>query len=412
MSRDFFINRKPSATNCGYKNNVKTLILHIKLKNMKKIVLSLAAVFMAAIAGNQLSAQILQGTTTVSAANNMAITVTVNTNTNMVDITTTGPNGVWFGYGFGGSSMTNRYTHITEGSGSLTERKLGNHTSGSLLAASILSSSTAVNAGVRTNMISQNRVGSSSDYFTFPNTPGSFVIIWAKGNGSSLSQHSSSNRGSSMITLVDVCNIPTTVLNSVSACGGDSVMIFGEYKSAAGVYLDTMATALGCDSVLSQELIINAIDTSVTAISNGLTANHAGANATFEWIDCFTNIVVAGQTSQTLMAPTSSEYRVVITDGGCVDSSACKNVTLFSIDEFALTGVKMYPNPATSTISVELQNAAPHQISVFNSFGQKLMDEVSSQTKTALSISNLPIGVYFVEVVQGNKVFRQKIVKQ
>jgi hypothetical protein len=121
---------------------------------------------------------------------------------------------------------------------------------------------------------------------------------------------------------------------------------------------------------------------------------------------------VPGATGQTLIAPNSSSYRVVITDGSCIDSSSCKGVVLFSVDELALTGVSVYPNPATNSISVDLQNGAPHQISIFNSFGQKLVEENSEQEKTMIQLANMAAGVYYIEVFQGNKVFRQKIVKQ
>ena len=305
-------------------------------------------------------AQILQGTTTVNAANNMVITVTVNTQTDVVDITATGPNGAWFGYGFGGSSMTNTYSMITDGSGLIVERKLGNHTSGSLLTSSFSSTSTALNGGLRTTMASRNRVGANSSYFTFPNTAGTFTIIWAKGSGPSLNTHLSNNRGTAIITLTD-------------------------------------CTAL--------------IDTSVTPVSNGLTANHTGPSVSYQWIDCLTNTPVVGATNQTLVAPSSSNYRVKITDGGCVDSSGCSNVVLFAIDEFALNGVKLYPNPATNSFTVEVVNAAPYKVSLLNSVGQVIFIEEGSQSKTTLHIEDLTPGIYMVEVLQSGKIFRQKLVK-
>jgi hypothetical protein len=97
---------------------------------MKKQLSFFASSIVVCLLSQTISAQVLQGTTTVSGANNMTITVTVNTSTDVVDITCTGPSSQWYGYGFGGASMTNRYTLIVEGSGSITERKLGNHTSG------------------------------------------------------------------------------------------------------------------------------------------------------------------------------------------------------------------------------------------------------------------------------------------
>jgi hypothetical protein len=376
---------------------------------MKKQLSFFASSIVVCLLSQTISAQVLQGTTTVSGANNMTITVTVNTSTDVVDITCTGPSSQWYGYGFGGASMTNRYTLIVEGSGSITERKLGNHTSGSLLGSSFLASTSSVAGSVRTTTVSRNRVGASADYFTFPNTAGSFTIIWAKGNGSALSQHASNSRGSALISLVDVCNLPITTLPNLTVCNGDSTQIFGQFQNTPGIYMDTLTTPLGCDSIVSQELI-NTIDTSVTQIPNGLMANQA--NATYQWIDCAMNTIVQGANMQTLQAPNSSDFRVIISLAGCVDTSDCINVTLFSIDELLLRGVKIYPNPATNYVSVEVQNGGLHQISVFNALGQKLIDELSSEVKTSIEVSSLAVGIYYVEVVQADKVYRQKVIKQ
>lgn len=46
-------------------------------------------------------------------------------------------------------------------------------------------------------------------------------------------------------------------LPAVIICGNDSSLIFGMYQSIAGLYYDTLASTLGCDSILVQELRID-----------------------------------------------------------------------------------------------------------------------------------------------------------
>ena len=65
--------------------------------------------------------------------------------------------------------------------------------------------------------------------------------------------------------------------------------------------------------------------------------------------------------------------------------------------EIAAQNVKMFPNPATNNLTVQLENAAAQRLSVFNSTGQLVLD------KTIFSLQNIDIqsfasGVYFVKV--------------
>ena len=53
-------------------------------------------------------------------------------------LTISGPADVWFGVGFGASTMNDKpYAIIVDGNGEVTERKLENHGPGTLLANSI-----------------------------------------------------------------------------------------------------------------------------------------------------------------------------------------------------------------------------------------------------------------------------------
>ncbi|MCB9224361.1 MAG: T9SS type A sorting domain-containing protein [Crocinitomicaceae bacterium] len=49
-------------------------------------------------------------------------------------------------------------------------------------------------------------------------------------------------------------------LGSTQICQNDSVLIFNQYQSNAGVYYDTLQTIYGCDSILSKELIVHPLE--------------------------------------------------------------------------------------------------------------------------------------------------------
>jgi len=154
--------------------------------------------------------------------------------------------------GFGSTGMNGTYILLVNSNGTMAERKLGQYNGGSVLTSSIAYS--AVTAGTtRTAYIERSRIGASANHYTFPANGGSIPLIWAKG-GSSFGNHGNANRGIGSINLINQCNIPTTTLTPQSICFGDSVQIFGQWVSQPGTFLDTLATTIGCDSIVEQSV--------------------------------------------------------------------------------------------------------------------------------------------------------------
>lgn len=60
----------------------------------------------------------------------------------------------------------------------------------------------------------------------------------------------------------------------------------------------------------------------------------------------------------------------------------------------------MYPNPAKDVLTiVPAGTASPIQVSIFNQHGQKVLDKIISPSTTVIPISNLPKGVYFIQLI-------------
>ena len=212
---------------------------------MKHLVLSLSLLI-----GVPLQAQIYQGSAQLGTS--ISLDISLNTNADSVSIEFSGPSSGYYAVGFGATSMTNAYTIVVNANGTVAERKLGNHQGGNTLSSSI--SYNAVTAsGTRTAYIDRARAGTSGNHYTFSLNGGSINLIWAKG-GTSFGNHGNSNRGIASINLVDQCNLPITTLATQNICPGDSVQVFGQWVSQSGIYYDSLSTPIGCDSIVQQSV--------------------------------------------------------------------------------------------------------------------------------------------------------------
>jgi len=75
--------------------------------------------------------------------------------------------------------------------------------------------------------------------------------------------------------------------------------------------------------------------------------------------------------------------------------------------------IKLFPNPAGSTISIELAGKIENaDLSVMNLTGRVVLTRQITGTKTQLDISSLPGGVYFVRLTGDKTVQVGKFIKQ
>jgi len=138
-----------------------------------------------------------------------------------VTITMQGPSSDWFGVGFGATSMGNTYAIINEGNDDVTERKLGDHNSGSSLTDSFTSETNDVDGDVRTVTVVRSITGSDSDYYTFGTyaADDTLSLIWGTTSGSeTLTTHTSKGTGS--VTFVETTD-PDSAQCTLSATTAD-----------------------------------------------------------------------------------------------------------------------------------------------------------------------------------------------
>jgi len=156
---------------------------------------------------------------------------------------------------------------------------------------------------------------------------------------------------------------------------------------------------MGCDSIITINLTINTVDTSVTKTGIILTASVSGAN--YQWLDCNNGYaIIPGETNQSYTPAANGTYAVEITENTCVDTSACYLVTGVGIIEniFGLS-LNFYPNPTSGKVTVDLgKTYKVINVTVRNTLGQVVLTKTYKTTNQLSFEIDGAKGLYFVEI--------------
>jgi hypothetical protein len=199
----------------------------------------------------------------------------------------------------------------------------------------------------------------------------------------------------------------------VSICYGDSYSIGTSTYTEAGTYQDVVSATNFCDSTITTILSVELpVDKSITQSHSMLISNEE--NATYQWIDCSTNSIIAGETNQVYYAPVIGSYAVIVEKNGCTDTSACVYVSwiVANVEDLKLDqAVSIYPNPSNGEFSIHInQEIEDAKLLIYSTAGAIVQQK--SISNSSFQVNGLANGVYIVEISNGNGMTRKKIVIQ
>jgi len=196
--------------------------------------------------------------------------------------------------------------------------------------------------------------------------------------------------------------IPCSPLNSslnINACESYLWNVNNQTYNTAGTYSATIESINGCDSTITLNLSITNLVNTVNQSSNVLTATQSGA--TYSWVDCNnSNQPIAGATSQTYTATANGSYAVIVEQNGCTVTSNCVAITTVGLDDIKTDLFRVYPNPTSTVINVEMENAST--IRLFDVSG-KLLKELNGASIYSIDVTDLKPGMYMIESSEGAK---------
>ena len=178
---------------------------------------------------------------------------------------------------------------------------------------------------------------------------------------------------------------------------------------STGVYTDTIPNLAGCDSIITVDLNVTTLDTTVTLNGLELTANEADATG-YQWLDCDNgNAPIPGADQQSYLATASGNYAVELTLGNCTVVSDCFFVGSTSIPDRDAERISVWPNPSNGVVQIA-GIGEQDRLLVKDALGQEVPTQ---RTGARLVLPDATPGLYFLQVLRpdGRSVSRRFLVR-
>jgi len=215
----------------------------------------------------------------------------------------------------------------------------------------------------------------------------------------------------SILTLNLIVKPSSTGEINQTICNGAVYLFNGINRTTGGMYKDTFPNYLGCDSIVTLNLIVHSVDILVTQSGSTLSASLTGA--AYQWINCNNgNSAISGEINQSYTPTSNGSYAVVITEAGCKDTSACFYITNVGFnDGSAIINIAIYPNPAKQLFMIKSNNEEVHHLEVINDIGQIVLKREISMGIETIDISKLAAAMYVVNVksIKNEILFHEKL---
>lgn len=182
----------------------------------------------------------------------------------------------------------------------------------------------------------------------------------------------------------------------------------GQTYDSTGFYSQSLVNAQGCDSVLTLDLTIQNVDTSILKSGTQL---FAAVNTSYQWIQCNPYQVISGETNQSYNATANGSYACIVIQNGCTDTTNCVTVSGISgtNNTFLENSLKIYPNPSNGVFTFELNEQNYDTIEISNQLGETIMEIPVNAPRTIIRLTSQRGMFYYRVLNEGVVVGRGKI---
>ncbi len=224
------------------------------------------------------------------------------------------------------------------------------------------------------------------------------------------------------ITTSTCQTIEITVLSSPTDTQSVAICEGSNYTFPDGTTEDNITTsfshnsvfsaASGCDSTIVTEITVNAIDATLSVSGNTLSV--PAQDATYQWVDCATNLPIEEATNPTFTPSQSGEYAVIITMNDCSKTSNCESLTV--VGTLAPAREKqfdVYPNPMLTTLNVAIRNSYQEgSLALYHITGKQVYAQnLHGEHQLQIDVNDLVQGTYYLKVITDGVPAISKVVK-
>ncbi len=188
----------------------------------------------------------------------------------------------------------------------------------------------------------------------------------------------------------------------------------GQLYSNSGIYTDTLISSQECDSIVTLNLEITKIDTTVIDISTAegfVRLESKETDCNYQWIDCITNKPIPNENARIYSAKENGSYAVIIEKNDCIDTSQCITVTTIGVKENNITTkIYVYPNPNNGDFSINLGDLKNVNIKIVDLNGITIFRKTNANEiihKLQLSAKK---GIYTIEFRNKKSIEKHKLI--
>ncbi|MDB9838442.1 HYR domain-containing protein, partial [bacterium] len=252
-----------------------------------------------------------------------------------------------------------------------------------------------------------------------------YVYNWS--NGSITSQAQNLSLGSYWYEVTDTngCYKTDTVfidepnqligIDSVVACDSYTWIDGITYFTSNDTVITTISGQNGCDSLVTLNLTINKIDSTIVRLGSTIYAQ-TGYDS-YQWHECTSSgfVPLNNQTNDSIIITANGDYAAVITNEGCTDTSICMSINDIGYFEYTDITFSLFPNPTTGQIKIVQQGSSlsnnTYQLQLIDSRGRIMEGEKVNfrDNYILMDFQNYPSGVYHLILMNENGIFREQV---
>ncbi len=214
----------------------------------------------------------------------------------------------------------------------------------------------------------------------------------------------------SLVTLDLELNQSSTGIDDIYACNDFTWIDGNNYTSSNNTATYTLTNSVGCDSIVTLDLIVNNPDINIT--NNAPTLTATASSGSFQWVSCDENYTpIAGETNATYTAIGNGSYAVIVTQNGCTDTSACETIANIGLESLSQESINIFPNPTNGLVKIS-NTSIIQSIKVFDATGRIIIDKDPQAKEVSIDLSKYSKGTYTMEITLNEGVIRRKVIKQ
>lgn len=204
-------------------------------------------------------------------------------------------------------------------------------------------------------------------------------------------------------TIGEICTVDSTT-EIISACNQYTWINGITYTSDNATATHILSNLGGCDSVITLNLTITAIDTSIIVEGNLFTANAVGVN--YQWLNCTNGFsVIPNETNQGFLPNVNGQFAVQLSANGCIDTSSCYSYVVDYLNKSITNhnqSFQILPNPNNGQFNVQFNSYFEGVLEIVDIAGKLMRRLEFSGNLVALQCADLRKGIYLIKTVNSD----------